>query len=133
MSAMKIKSAEEFKKFSDSKSDIEMTRWAAADEVWIAVLEKYPNLSRIVALNRTISLPILIRLSKSNDWLTRCDVAMKRRITPSMFHALSRDPEPAVRKRIALNPKAPLDVLQILADDQDKTVSDAAKERLESR
>ena len=50
-----------------------------------------------------------------------------------MFHALSRDPEPAVRKRIALNPKAPLDVLQMLADDQDKTVSDAAKERLESR
>jgi hypothetical protein len=45
---MKIKSAEEFKKFSDSEVDIEKTRWAAADEVWIAVLEKYPNLSRIV-------------------------------------------------------------------------------------
>lgn len=129
---MKIKTAEEFKRYAESDEDAEFskTQWPASDDVWFSVLEKYPELSRSVAFNNTISMGVLDRLSVSGDWVTRCDVAMKRRISRDIFEKLSMDPDSAVRKRIALNPKVPGDILARLANDVDESVAEAAKERL---
>lgn len=129
---MKINTAEEFKKYVESDDDVEFskTQWEASDNVWFSVLEKCPELSRSVAFNNTIPMSVLDRLSESNDWMTRCDVAMKRRISREIFERLSLDPESAVRKRIALNPRVPGDILARLAVDQDESVAEAAKERL---
>ncbi|QRR05245.1 hypothetical protein FPJ27_01950 [Burkholderia sp. MS455] len=131
---MKIQSVEEFKRYAESGDDEEFakTQWEASDDLWFAVLEEYPELSRSVAFNNTISINVLERLSASNDWMTRCDVAMKRRISRSIFDRLSLDNEPAVRRRIALNPKVPRDILTRLATDEDESVAGAAKERLGS-
>ena len=100
--------------------------------MWFSVLEKYPELSRSVAFNNAISMSVLDRLSASDDWMTRCDVAMKRRINRDIFERLSLDPESVVRRRIALNPKVPRDILVRLAGDQDESVAEVAKERLGS-
>ncbi|WP_423382937.1 hypothetical protein [Burkholderia sp. LMG 32019] len=131
---MKIQTAEEFKRYAESDDDAEFSKiqWEASDSVWFSVLEKYPELSRSVAFNNTISMSVLDRLSESNDWMTRCDVAMKRRISRDIFERLSLDPESTVRRRIALNPKVPGDILARLAVDQDESVAEAAKERLGS-
>ncbi|WP_175815485.1 hypothetical protein [Burkholderia diffusa] len=131
---MKIQTAEEFKRYAESDEDVEFSKaqWSASDDVWFSVLEKYPELSRSVAFNNTISMSVLDRLSVSDDWITRCDVAMKRRISRGIFERLSVDPESAVRKRIALNPKVPEDILARLANDADESVAEVAKERLGS-
>lgn len=131
---MEIKSADEFKVYAESGDECEFNKiyGEAADEVWVEVLSRYPALSRFVAANSTISMNILSHLSCSGDWMTRCDVATKRRIGREIFERLASDAHPGVRQAIACNPKAPIDILKRLANDADELVAEAAKERLGS-
>jgi hypothetical protein len=129
---VKIKSADEFKVYAESEDECEFNKiyGEATDEVWVEILSKFPSLSRLVAANRTISLNILGHLSCSTDWMTRCDVATKRRIGRQIFERLASDAHPGVRQAIACNPKTPVDILAHLANDDDELVAEAAKGRL---
>ncbi|WP_423395153.1 hypothetical protein [Burkholderia sp. LMG 21824] len=131
---MTIKSAGEYKIYAESDDENEFAKIydEATDEVWVDILSKYPELSRLVAANNTISLNILSHLSRNGDWMTRCDVATKRRISREIFERLASDVHSGVRQAIACNPKAPKDILTSLANDADELVAQAAKERLVS-
>ncbi|GFM68538.1 MULTISPECIES: hypothetical protein [Pseudomonas] len=127
-----ITSAEEFKRYAESEDEIENEKIneSASDEVWFDVLSKYPELSRVVTANASISLNVLERLSVSDDVDVRWDVAMKRRINRSIFERLASDKEVIVRHRIACNPKVPKDILIALASDEDEMIAEAARKRL---
>lgn len=132
---MIINSAEEFKKYveSDDEDEYRKTQWNASEEVWLDVLNKYPEYSRTVAFNLSITMNVLEKLSESDDWKTRVDVAMKRRISHKIFEKLSKDIESVVRRKIAVNAKAPDYILEHLALDTDVAVSSIAKDRLKER
>lgn len=127
-----IASAEEFKRYIESKNDEDNSRAldSASDEVWFDILSKYPELSRDVVFNHTISVEVLERLSLSDDMNVRWNVAMKRRVNRTIFERLACDENISVRHRIACNPKAPEDVLLRLSTDKDPIVAEAAKKRL---
>lgn len=127
-----IASAEEFKRYIESKNDEDNSRAldSASDEVWFYILSKYPELSRDVVFNHTISVEVLERLSLSDDMNVRWNVAMKRRINRTIFERLACDENVSVRHRIACNPKAPEDILLQLSTDRDPIVAEAAKKRL---
>lgn len=129
-----IHSAEEFKRYveSDNEDEFLESRGAASDNVWFDVLSKYPELSRQVAFNNSISVHVLERLSESSDSEVRWDVATKRRISRTTFERLAHDIDASVRHRIACNPKVPEDILVQLASDEDELVSEAAKKRLKA-
>ncbi|WP_321788546.1 hypothetical protein [Paraburkholderia sp. J94] len=129
-----IHSAEEFKRYveSDNEDEFLKSREAASDDVWFDVLSKYPELSRQVAFNSSISGHVLERLSESSDSEVRWDVATKRRINRTTFERLAHDIDASVRHRIACNPNVPEDILVQLASDEDELVSEAAKKRLKA-
>ncbi|KAA0996527.1 hypothetical protein FQ192_01785 [Pseudomonas sp. ANT_J12] len=127
-----INSAEEFKRYLQSKNEVERAKAedAASDEVWFEILLKYPELARQVVANNTISVEVLERLSLIDDAVVRWDVAMKRRINRATFERLACDGDIKVRHRIACNPKVPKAILAKLVADEDEMVSAAAKKRL---
>ncbi|MGY2442971.1 hypothetical protein [Pseudomonas sp. SDO52101_S400] len=127
-----INSADDFKCYAESKNEIENARIneAATEEVWLEVVSKYPELSRLVVANGSISTDVLERLSLSDDVDVRWDVAMKRRINSSTFERLATDKSVVVRHRIACNPKVPEDLLILLAEDENEMIAEAAKKRL---
>ncbi|QVN23350.1 MULTISPECIES: hypothetical protein [Burkholderia cepacia complex] len=127
-----IHSADEFKRYAESDNEEEFAKIhdSASDDVWFEVLSKYPELSRQVAFNNTISMNVLERLSLSEDNEVRWDVATKRRISRPIFERLACDSDASVRHRIACNAKVPEDILARLASDDDEMVAEAAKKRL---
>lgn len=127
-----ITSAEEFKRYIESENEEENVKAldSASDEVWFDILLKYPNLSRDVVFNHTISIEVLERLSLSDDTNVRWNIAMKRRINRVIFERLARDKNISVRHRIACNPKVPADILLMLSTDNDPIVAEAAKKRI---
>ena len=130
---MMITSAEDFKRYVESELDNENAKVfdPAADEVWFDVLLKYPELSRDVVFNHTISVEVLERLCLCEDMHVRWEIAIKRRINRAIFKQLALDKSTIVRHRIACNPKAPEDILVQLAGDEDPIVSEAARKRID--
>lgn len=127
-----IGSADEFYRLRTS-DDLEEQRRASlepADErVWIDIVERYPDLRRWVAHNKTVPLSILGMLATDRDPEVRSAVAMKRKLDREMFELLARDSEPSVRCRLAWNRKSPADLLAKLAADPEDFVANAARER----
>ena len=127
-----ITSAEDFKRYVESENEDENAKAfdPAPDEVWFDVLLKYPELSRDVVFNHTISLKVLERLCLCEDMHVRWEIAIKRRLNRAIFEQLACDKSVIVRHRIACNPKVPEDILAQLAGDEDPIVSEAARKRL---
>lgn len=127
-----ITSAEDFKRYAESENEDENAKAfnPAPDEVWFDVLLKYPELSRAVVFNHTISLKVLERLCLCEDMHVRWEIAIKRRLNRAIFEQLACDKSVIVRHRIACNPKAPEDILVQLSGDQDPIVSEAARKRV---
>jgi hypothetical protein len=127
-----ISNADEFKYYSESKNEIENAKIneVATEEVWLEVISRYPELSRLVVANGSISTDVIEKLSLSDDVDVRWDVAMKRRINRSTFERLATDKSVVVRHRIACNPKTPKDLLTLLATDKDDMIAEAAEKRL---
>lgn len=102
----------------------------AADEVWLDVIQRFPEMRRWVAHNKTVPEPILEVLAEDPDAEVRSSVAMKRKLSSELFARLAGDSEPHVRMRIALNQKVPEVILEMLAGDPDPDVAEAARERM---
>jgi hypothetical protein len=128
-----ITSAEEFRRLRTSDIQEEYDRAAheeASLEVWLGVIEKFPEMRRWVAQNKTVPVEILEVLSHDHDADVRSFVAMKRKLPEYIQLILARDEDCSVRERLAFNAKATDAVLRILADDAVSQIREKAKERL---
>jgi hypothetical protein len=131
-----IESADEFVRLRTSEVREEYERAALEEapiEVWLDVIECYPNMKKWVAHNKKVPLAILDRLSRDPDLVVRQWVAWKRKAGREIFERLARDPEPKVRSALVTNAKLPLDILEQLAADAEKWIAEAARERIEYR
>ena len=102
----------------------------APEEVWLDVIDRYPDMKVWVVRNKTVPLNILEILIDDPDDRVRHTVATKRKLTLEMFEKLATDPDEAVRNTIACNKKTPLSVLKTLCSDSWSEVSEHAQRRI---
>jgi hypothetical protein len=98
----------------------------ATIETWLTTIDKFPDMKKWVAMNKTIQLEILKILAQDSDSEVRSVVAEKRKLDRALFEELSRDIDEVVRKRVAYNKKVPSDILERLKNDSSQLVRDAA-------
>jgi hypothetical protein len=128
-----ISSADEFRRLRLASDADDYRRAAsdeASDEVWIDVIDRYPDLREWVAHNKTVPLTILRRLAADSDKRVRYVVASKRTLDLPLFEMLACDPDEGVRDRIACNAKTPLSVRLRLAADSVGFVAENARARI---
>ena len=126
-----IESAEEFVRLRTSSIPEEYKRAGheeAFHEIWLEVIEKYPEMRVWVARNRTISIELQTILAQDRDWLVREAIASKYPIARSLYEMLCNDVDDGVRSTSAYNKKTPLDILKKMMDeDSDEYVRKNAK------
>ncbi|MDQ0586425.1 hypothetical protein [Variovorax paradoxus] len=130
-----IESAEEFSRLRLSSIKEEYDRAAheeASVEVWIDVIENYPELRQWVAHNKTVPLAILKYLVENHPE-ANLFVADKRKLSPELFDILSKDENYLVRERIAINAKTPIHILENLSKDSIEDVAQAARYNLKNK
>lgn len=131
---MVIRSADEFVELRSSSERALYTRAAhesAPEEVWIAVIEQYPEYRDWVAHNKSIPESIIRILASDPDRRVRFTIAMKRATPRDILERLAHDPDDGVRARVAHNAKTPVAILQILQHDSADHVKEAAIRRLQ--
>ena len=124
-----IESAREFVRLRTSEIPSEYNRAAsepATLDVWLDVIRDYPEMTSWVVHNKTVPLEVLALMAQSRDPRLRRDVAMKRKLSPSLFALLGADEDETVRATIARNRRCPADVLARMRTDSCPLVSAAA-------
>jgi hypothetical protein len=99
-----IESAEQFVwlRRSDLKEEYDRaTNEEAPLEVWLQVIEDYPDMRGWVAHNKTVPDEVLRRLAEDEDAAVRLRVAMKRHLPDDVVARLAEDPDDGVRQAIA--------------------------------
>ncbi len=128
-----ITSAEEFYRLRTSEVEEEYNRAAHEEtslEVWLDVIEKFPEMRLWVAQNKTVPAKVLEVLSRDHDADVRSFVAMKRKLPEHIQLVLARDEDYSVRERLSWNANATDAVLRVLAEDAEMRIREKAKERL---
>ena len=128
-----ISSADEFIRLRYSDDPSEYRRAAnepAAFEVWLEIIERYPDSREWVAHNKAIPLEVLSLLADDPSSKVRLAVSMKRKLTPELLNHLADDPDESVRLQVVRRRNTPADVLEKLSRDSDEYVANAALERL---
>lgn len=128
-----ITSAEEFVQLRLSADRQQYTRAAhdtAPTWVWIDVIERFPDMKKWVAHNKTVPIDILQILANDDEPNVRLMVAKKRKLSLDIFEKLAYDSEESVRFAIANNRSTPSHVLENLLNDKWERVVRRAKERL---
>jgi Leucine rich repeat variant len=129
-----INTAEEFVALRTS-DDPEMYRRAAHDhateDVWLEVINGYPEMRSWVVLNKTVPLSVLELLATDPDSSVRSAVAMKRKLPPALMERLADDANEGVRRAVAANKSTPPDLLRRLLSDPWDGVVEVARRRLE--
>ena len=131
-----IHSAEEFVELRQSENPEKYLRAAneeATEATWLQIIHQYPEMAIWVVQNKTIPLSILERLANNISIEVRRAIAMKNKLSPSLYDALSKDVEESIRERIVYNKNTPGDILSRLAQDPVQRISDHALERLKQR
>ena len=131
-----IESADEFVMLRNSEIVAEYNRAAhepASEEVWLEVIDRYPDMKKWVIHNKTIPHSILRLLSDDPDPSVRWWVAMKRKAEPAILEKLAADLDESVRIRVACNQKTPDAVLERLARDSSAEVSEPAIRQIADR
>ena len=129
-----IETAAEFVRLRLSQNRNEYLRAAneqATEEIWIEVIEKYPDMKKWVAHNKTIPKKILEILSNDIDSQVRHMVATRRSAGEEILDKLATDPDETVRMRVACNPKVTEKILLKLLHDEWKRISEIAQMKLE--
>src|SRR5262245_20782386 len=109
-----ITTAEEFERLRNSELPEEYNRSAheaASEQVWLAVLASYPEMTFWVIHNKTVPLAILELLANHPDKDVRWAIASKRKLSTALFEQLAVDTDEYVRLAIATNRKTPRHVL----------------------
>ena len=131
-----IGTADEFLRLRTSHVEAEYHRAAHDDlpeAVCLEIIERFPDMRKWVAHNKTVPLAILRVLAVDPDERVRSMVAMKRKLDRELFELLSHDPDETIRAGLTSNRKLPLDILQQLATDESSFVRAAAASRLAGR
>ncbi|HEV2611048.1 MAG TPA: hypothetical protein VGU61_12335, partial [Noviherbaspirillum sp.] len=105
----------------------------AALEIWVEVIENYPERRIDVAQNRTIPEEVMQILASFDDATVRSLIAQKRRLVPDLFPLLARDQDETVRIAIAANQKIPLELVRSLTTDSIESVASVAEYNLRER
>jgi hypothetical protein len=129
-----ISSAEEFVALRSSQQQSEYLRAtndSANAEVWLDVIDRFPDLRIWVAHNKTVPVEVLALLAHDSDPAVRASVAMKNKLSYELFNLLAADSDDSVRERIAYNKNAPLEILRQLSQDTSEVVSTPARARLQ--
>lgn len=128
-----INTAEEFVRLRSSEVMEEYFQ-AAHDEapldVWLEVIDKYPDYREWVAHNKTVPIEILEILADDPDDQVRSAVACKNKLTAELQLKLAHDPHESVRLHIAYNKNVRKSVLELLQNDEWERVREQATERL---
>jgi hypothetical protein len=129
-----INSAEDFVRLrtSNNMDEYLQAAWDEAPlEVWIEVIEKYPDMREWVAHNKSIAIKIMEILSDDEDDREKFTIASKNRLPEFLQLKLAKDPDSSVRNRIAFNKKATLKSLEVLLNDEDEEIRVQVKKRIE--
>ncbi|MFD2329492.1 hypothetical protein ACFSR7_09595 [Cohnella sp. GCM10020058] len=129
-----INSAEEFVRLrsSEKKDEYLKAAWDEAPvEVWLEVINRYPDMRKWVAHNKSIPVVIMEILAVDVDERVRFTVATKNRLPEDVQLILARDTSESVRQRIVYNKKATLKVLSILLNDDNEEIRSLAKNRMD--
>ncbi len=127
-----ISSAEEFVELRRSQRQEEYlraTQESAPREVWLEVIQRFPDMRFWVAQNKTVPVEVLAVLARDPDSRVRSLVPMKNKLTDDLFELLAKDQDDSVRASLAHNKKVPLEILGRLSTDQSRVVLMAARER----
>jgi len=115
-----IKTADEFVALRTSDNLDEQYRAGhdSADiNVWLDVINSYPDYKAWVVYNKTIQIEILELLCTDEDPEVRADVARKRKINDYIFKTLVIDPNEDVRYALICNTKLTLKQLEAIKVD----------------
>ena len=129
-----INTAEEFVNLRQSQGSREQEQ-ASLDfadiNVWLSVIEKYPDFKIWVVHNKTIQIEILEILASDNDPKIRSEVARKRKINDIIYERLSIDLDEEVRYALMYNTKlTKLQIERIKVEDS-QWLKEKLVERLE--
>ena len=131
-----IHTAEEFARLRRSDVPAEYQRAASEEapvDVWLSVIDQFPDLREWVAHNKTVPLPVLELLARDPSASVRFTVASKRKLSHELQILLVTDPDSSVRHGLARNAKCEPEVLQRLAEDSESFVREVASKRLSVR
>jgi hypothetical protein len=93
---------------------------------WAHLVERYPTMRYWVAHQPYAPESVIRTLARTQEWVVRGRVAMKRNLPADLFSVMAADPDPHVRCAIAANAKAPLDLVTLLTGDLDPEVASVA-------
>ena len=131
-----IQSVEEFLEIVSS-DDLEVSRRSAIDsaplEVWLKIIEMYPEYRRTVAHNKPIPIEVLDILAVDCDVDVRREVAGRRKLSGKLFWLLAKDPSDIVRAKVLQNAKVPNEVLEFLKSDEEEWIRANAEFELQKR
>ncbi len=127
-----INNAEEFIQLRITNDDRANSDFAP-DEVWLDVMQKYPDFKEWVAHNKTVKGEILTILSNDQNARVRNTIARRRATTPEILQKLSKDPDESVRLRVALNAKVTKEILLTMLDDEWYRVVEEVKIKLKEK
>jgi hypothetical protein len=115
-----IGSASEFARLRVSADPLEYERAARAlipADAWLELIREYPEMRFWAAHNKTVPVEILATLAGDPDPRVRRLVAMKRKATPEVLYRLAGDQHEGVRMAVAWNRRTPREVLIRLRED----------------
>ncbi|WP_424567939.1 hypothetical protein [Streptomyces sp. CH-036] len=128
-----IETADEFVRLRNS-SDPQECRRAAVEEapaqVWMEVVDRYPEERLAVVQNKTVPLAVLEIMIDDPDTRVRFMVAMKRKLSPDLLERLAHDVDESIRMRVAQHRNTSRETLESLRRDPWSEVRAAVDERL---
>jgi hypothetical protein len=131
-----IVSADDFFRLLHSQ-DSQVGRQARFDEapidVWLEVIDRYPEERVAVVLNKSVPLAVLEILVDDPDVDVRYLVAMKRKLSPGLLEHLSRDVDESIRMRVAQHRSTSRETLNFLLDDPWIDIRTSVGERLRAQ
>jgi hypothetical protein len=130
---MMIESAEEFVRLRGGSDRAEYERAAhdhAPDNVWLDVIQRFPEYRFWVAHNKTVPISMLQILATDADERVRGMVARKGKLPSDLITLLSHDSSESVRAATARHRKASPEILAALSDDPSPIVREIAMRRM---
>lgn len=130
-----IETADEFARLRNSDQIDEQTRAThdSADiNVWLDVINKFPDLKTWIIHNKTIQIEILELLSTDKNSEVRSAVARKRKINDKIFQALSADHDENVRFALICNTNLSVDKIKTIKVDDSNWLTQQLTDRLKN-
>lgn len=120
-----MKSAEEYMRLRESEDRLEQLRAVHEElplEIWLEIIEEFPDARWSVARNKTVPLEVLEILAKDPDERVRWMVVRKRKLTVDILRVLAVDSDETVRADVARHRRADAELLDVLARDHSSYV-----------